>query len=97
LQNDLERIANFVGAELGKGFGAVATLKQESLALGNPPQLQLQILDFSGEHQRRQRLQTLFRVGQAGRVGVHRLLPDRKITPAGDGILAVGRGIHRIA
>ena len=66
---------------LGEGFGAVAALEQEGLALGRGGEALAQNVDLSGEHQRRQRGQFLDRGVVGGGAVPARLLLDRQRAP----------------
>ena len=67
---------------LGKAFRAVAALQQESLAVGDPRQLLLQVSRFAGKNQRRECRQLLFDVGQSLLVRIVRDLLNWLLAPA---------------
>ena len=68
LQHHLERVADLIGVERGKAFGAIAALQQERLALGRGGQFALQAPGLAGKDQRRIRRQPCFH--RAKRLGV---------------------------
>ena len=82
LQEDAEEVADIVGRMLGEALGAVAALKQETLALRNARQLALQLARLTGEDQRRITGKLLLDRGQLGLILVVRHLHDREVPPA---------------
>ncbi len=83
LQEDAEEIADVVGAVLGKAFGAVAALEQESLALGDAAERFLEVARLSGEEQRRQARELRLDGGDFAGIRVFGQLGNRLIPPAG--------------
>jgi hypothetical protein len=81
LQEHAEEIANIIGAMLGEAFRAVATLQQESLAIGNARKLLLQAARLAGEHQRREGRELLLGIGQYLPVRIIRHLLDWLLAP----------------
>ena len=66
---------------LGEAFGAIAALKQESLALGNPAELALELAGLAGENQGRKPLQALFDLGKPRGIRIIRHLTQRTAAP----------------
>ena len=94
----------------GKAFGAVAALKQESLALGDPGELALQLPASPAKTSGGYPLQALLDLGQPGAVRIDRHLLKRPAAPAfgcpnghdrlSPGLLLSSRGgglIHRVS
>jgi hypothetical protein len=82
LQENAEKVPDVVGLVLGKAFGTVPTLQQESPAFGNLGQLALQLARLTGKHQRRKAGEPLLDSGQRVIVGIGRNLFDRESAPA---------------
>src|SRR5262249_39353280 len=82
LQEHPEKVADIVGTVFGKTFRAVAALQQESLAVGDPRQLLLQIPRLAGKNQRRECRQLVFDVGQTLPVRIIRYLLNWPFAPA---------------
>ncbi len=53
LQDDAERVADFIGAEFREALGTVAALEQESLSLGDLPQPGLEVARLACKNKRR--------------------------------------------
>ena len=81
LQKDAEEVADIVGAVLGKAFGAIAALQQESLAARDLGQRSLEIARLAGKDQRRKSGKLRLDVGQRLGVGIIRHLQDRLTAP----------------
>ena len=67
---------------LGKAFGAIAALQQESLAARDPRKLLLQLARLAGKNQRREGRELLLDAGKRRRVRIIRHLRDRLSAPA---------------
>jgi hypothetical protein len=89
LQQHPERVANAVGREFGKAFGAVAALQQERLARRDAGQFVAQLAHLAGKNQRRHPPQPGLDRGQRLGIGVighlhpfvpppYRLVPIRR-------------------
>ena len=65
LQEQAEEIADIVGAVLGEALGAIAALKQESLAGGNLRQSAFEVARLAGKNQRRKARKLRLDVGRA--------------------------------
>ena len=78
LQDCLHSIANLVGGRCLKSFSAVATLKQERLAVCDSSESGFQLIYFTGEHQGRKSRQFGGDFGEFVHVGPLRLLLDGK-------------------
>ena len=81
LQEHAEEVTDIVGAVFGEAFRAVATLQQESLAVGDARKLLLQTARLAREHQRRERGKLLLGIGQYLQVRIIRHLLDRLLAP----------------
>ncbi len=66
---------------LAEAFGAIAALKQESLALGNPAELALELPGLTGKNQGRKPLQALFDLGKPRGIRIIRHLTQRTAAP----------------
>ncbi len=64
LQEQAEKIADIVGAVLGKAFGAIAALQQEHLAIGDLRQRLFEIARLAGKNQRRKSRKLRLDVGK---------------------------------
>ena len=81
-QENAERVADIVGAELGEALGAVPALQQERLALGHRGQIGGEVARLAGEDQRRIGPKLAFHGRKRRLVLVFRDLTDRLLTPA---------------
>jgi hypothetical protein len=82
LQQHAEKVADVVGAVLGKALGAIAALQQEGFAGGDARQRFLQIAGFTGEHQRRKGSQLRLDISQHLGIGIIGHLQHRFGAPA---------------
>lgn len=82
LQQHTEGVADVVGVEFGKAFGAVATLQQKRVTIGDISQIILERARFACEHQRRIGGQRRFGLGQFGGVLILRQMPGFAFFPA---------------
>jgi hypothetical protein len=81
LQEHAEEVADIIGAMLGKAFGAIAALQQESLAVGDAGQRLLQAARLAGKNQRREGGKLLFDVDQGLPVRIVGDLQNRLFAP----------------
>ncbi len=79
-EENAERVADVVGAELGEALGAVAALQQERLALGDVGQVLGERARLAGEDQRRIGAKLRLHGRERRRIRVFRT--DRLRTPA---------------
>ncbi len=82
LQEDAEEIADVIGAVLLEGLGAIAALKQKSLASRDIGEGAGQIARLSGENERRKSGELAFDRRQGALVAIDRRLLDRLMSPA---------------
>src|SRR6266436_1518520 len=87
LQEDAQEVADIVGADvvgavLGEGFGAIATLQQESLSRRDAAERFLQAAGFARKHERRKGRKALFHRGERLLVRIFGNLGDRLLPPA---------------
>ena len=81
LQKHAKEVADIVGAVLGKAFGAIAALQQESLAGRDLGERSFQIARLAGKDQRRKGGKLRLDVGKRLRVRISRHLQDRLAAP----------------
>ena len=81
LQEHAEEVADIVRTMLGEALGAVATLEQESLAIGDAGQLLLQLARLTCKNQRRKGRKTRLGLRQHCLVRVDRHLADGLRSP----------------
>src|SRR3546814_7333440 len=72
LEQHAKRIADIVRMKFGKAFGAIAALKQKSLALCRAGEVTRQVARLAGKDQRRIARKLALRRGERGLVGVGR-------------------------
>ena len=82
LQQHAEEVADGVGAVLGEALGAIAALKQKSLARGHAGKLRLQFPRLTGENQRREGRELILDLDDRRGIRVDRNLLDRLGAPA---------------
>ena len=81
LQQHAKSIADHIGSEIAKAFGAVATLQDESLTIAGTRQGGLEAPRLTGKNQRGKSRDLGFHCGQSRLVGIFRHLPDRHVPP----------------
>jgi len=82
LQQHAEKIADVVGAVLGKALGAIAALQEKSLAVCDSGECLLQVARLTCKNQRRERRKLRLDIGQCLRIGIFRHLHDWLLAPA---------------
>ena len=82
LQQHAEKVADVVGAMLGKALGAIAALQQEGFARGDARQRLFQVAGLAGKHQRRKRGELRLDIGQCLGIGIIGHLQHRPGAPA---------------
>ena len=81
LQQHAEGIADHIGGEIAKAFGAIAALQHEGLAIAGTRQGSLEAPRLTGKNQRGKSRDLGFHCGQSRLVGIFRQLPDRHVPP----------------
>src|SRR5690606_5559011 len=89
LQEYAEEVADIVRAMLCEALGAIATLQQERLAIGDRRKLSLQLACFTSKNQRWIGCELLLGLGQSGSVRISRNLLDWLASPGVRGPIVV--------
>ena len=85
LEEDAKRVPDDVGGEVAEGFGAVAALQDEGVALRGQRQVGFEAAGLAGENQRGEAGEAGFHGGQFRRVRVAGDLANGAVPPAGGG------------